>query len=143
MATETTVGGRGERFGRGTLRIVAAGIVALLVLGATLHAASARTVSISISQHEFVQSCKTGGGTSKSVGIRIVQCTLPSGTVVTCDFNTNTCTVPFTQPPDTHPPIGGGVLTQGEAAPSDPGTHTVTVDKVNAGAVFVTDDDQP
>lgn len=105
-ATATAVG----RFGQAALRVVTAAMVALFVLGMALETTEAAKSPASY-QQAFVKACRDRGGTTKRVGSRVVQCTLPGGKTVTCDFNTNppTCTKARTGPKGgAHGPIGGG-----------------------------------
>ncbi len=120
---------RGDRFGRAAMRLAVAGLMAVLLLGLMATMAEARTVTTTLGQNEFVNACRNGGGTSKRVGSRVVQCTTADGTVVTCDFNTSpaSCTIPFTPAPQdpVFQPATGGVLDVYEPVDSGPTVRDV------------------
>ena len=63
MNTDTTAGGRFGRFGPGTVRLVAAAVLVLLVLGATLDAAGASQSGRGLPQRTFIKNCRDSGGT--------------------------------------------------------------------------------
>lgn len=119
---ETMIAGHGERFGRVAVRLVGACIVAVLVLGMTLEAAGAQPSPPSY-QNAFNQACRAHGGTTKRVRSRVVRCTLPDGSAVTCNFNYDppVCAWALTASEGgVFDPAGGLVLDPGEAAPSGP-----------------------
>lgn len=68
------------------------------------------------SQNGFVAACRSNGGTTKRLGTRIVQCTLPNGYVIVCNFNPHLCvdfpplSAPDIDPAGTHGELGGGVI---------------------------------
>ncbi len=75
-------------------RIILGALVAMFAVLAALggdHSANAEPKrNIIISQNEFVAACKEHGGTSKSVGTRVVEC--KNGKITsTCNFKTNVC----------------------------------------------------
>ena len=80
--------GQAARIGWGATRLVAAGLVVLLILGAMLEAAGAAPSPGSY-QNAFTAACRNHGGTPKRVRTRVVKCTLADGTVIECDFNDN------------------------------------------------------
>jgi hypothetical protein len=87
MATRLRVAVRVARIGRAAVWVAVAGLLAVLVAGATVNTADAAS-----SQQIFVTNCKKLGGTSKRVDAHVVRCTFPKnedggGGSVTCDFN--------------------------------------------------------
>ena len=77
------------RIGQAAVWVALAGLLAVLVVGATVDTADAAQSS----QNIFVGGCKSLGGTSKRIRAHVVRCTFPKkedgsgGGVVTCDFN--------------------------------------------------------
>ena len=92
--------GQAARIGWGATRLVAAGLVVLLILGAMLEAVGAERSPGSY-QNAFTAACRDHGGTPKRVRTRVVKCTLADGTVIECDFNDNppACTQKLTELP--------------------------------------------
>ncbi len=123
-------------FGRSIVRLTIAALMAVLVLGAASEIASAKAVTTTLGQNEFVRACRAGGGTTKRLGTHVVQCTTGSGEVVTCDFNTTpaTCIIPFTpQQSDPMAPVTGGIFEQVDAEPSGPVVRPGQVGGVSGG----------
>ena len=108
-------------FGRSFVRLTIAALMAVLVLGAISSAASAKPATTSMGQNEFVGKCG-GGGTTKRLGPRVVQCTTGSGEVVICDFNTSGVLHHSIHSAASDPmaPVTGGVFEQVDAEPSGP-----------------------
>ena len=130
-AMATAVG----RFGRAALRVAAAAMVALLVLGMALEADAAKK-SPPRAQNNFVEACRDAGGTTKRVGPRVVRCTFADGTTKTCDFNTPR---PSCSNAQTHPTSGGtGSLGGGVVGPDpnpDGGSDSGNSGTVDGGTV--------
>ena len=92
MAAVTTVVGRGERFGRAALRLAAAGIVALLVLGAAMGAAGAAQPSRD-DYFDTMRACDELGGKWGPAKDKdgdpisgVYRCTFDNGTIIECDL---------------------------------------------------------
>ncbi len=134
--------------------LVAACLVTLLVLGATIDVVSAEKSPGSY-QNAFTRTCRERGGTPKRVRSRVVKCTLTDGTVITCDFNFNppSCTKELMPPsgaganagggaavdpsgpaeqPDSSKPVGGGAAVDPSGSAEQPG--------VSAGPILKADD---
>jgi hypothetical protein len=97
-------------------------MVALLVLAMALEAAGAQPSPPSY-QNGFNQACRSRGGTTKRVGSRVVRCTLPDGSAVTCNFNYDppVCAWALTASGEVaFDPTGGVVLAPDEAGASGP-----------------------
>jgi hypothetical protein len=83
---------RVARIRQAAVSVALAGLLAMLVAGATMEAADAKGASHS-SQNSFVKNCKQLGGTPKRIESRVVECSFPKkddgsgGGSVTCDFN--------------------------------------------------------
>jgi hypothetical protein len=109
---DTMMAGRSGRLGRVAMRLAASWLVALLMVGLTLAAAGAQPSPPSY-QNDFVQACRERYGTTKRVRSRVVRCTLPDGSTVTCDFNYNPpdCVVIIVETPAA---AEGGALEQAE-----------------------------
>lgn len=123
-------------FGRSLVRLAIAALLAVLVIGAISNAASAKPATTTMGQNEFVSKCRAGGGTTKRLASRVVQCTTGSGEVVICDFNTSpaSCIVPFTPPQSgATVPVTGGVSEQVDAEPSGPMVRPGQVGGVSGG----------
>src|SRR5215212_1678088 len=71
----------------GLWRMVLGALLALLIVGGTIHTAHAELVG----QHDFVRICKQFGGTPVGVDTHVVRCTWP-GLITTCNFDTRKCT---------------------------------------------------
>ena len=135
----TAILGRDDQaggMGRTLTRLAVAGLMAVLLLGLMSNIVDARAVTTTLGQNDFVNACRNGGGTSKRVGSRVVQCTTADGTVVTCDFNTSpaSCTIPF-KPAPVNPlsqPATGGVLDVYEPVDSGPKVRGVAVARTDA-----------
>jgi hypothetical protein len=155
MAATSVLTGRNERFGRAALRIAAAAMLVLLVLGATMQAAGAETTTTPIteSKDEFIKKCKAAGGTiMEGAGPTAgeVTCTRQDkGTSTTCNFNYWYCTTgpipgfypdPNLQTSTTHGTVGGGVATGGGTS-SGQGSTTVRPQTAKPGTIVVLDDD--
>ena len=88
MAISPRVAVRVARIGQAAVWVAVAGLLAVLVVGATVDTADAAS-----SQQIFVTNCKKLGGTSKRIRAHVAQCTFPKnedgsgGGSVTCDFN--------------------------------------------------------
>lgn len=141
MAANTATlehGDHGGFFGRSFVRLTIAALMAVLVLGVISDAASARPATTSMGQNEFVGKCRAGGGTTKRLAPRVVQCTTGSGEVVICDFNTSPASCIISLAPQqggAWVPVTGGVLEQVDAEPSGPAVHPGHVAPVRGGVV--------
>jgi hypothetical protein len=88
MATRPRVAARVARIGQAAVWVAVAGLLAVLIAGATVNTADAAS-----SQQIFVSNCKKLGGTSKRMEAHVVKCTFPKnedgsgGGSMTCDFN--------------------------------------------------------
>jgi hypothetical protein len=88
MATRPRVAARVARIGQAAVWVAVAGLLAVLIAGATVNTADAAS-----SQQIFVTNCKKLGGTSKRMEAHVVKCTFPKnedgsgGGSMTCDFN--------------------------------------------------------
>jgi hypothetical protein len=144
MTTATVFVDRDNRFGLAALRLAAAALFAVLVLGATIGLAGAATGKISVSQSEYVAICRSTGGTVfESPGF--VVCKYPDGNLSVCNFDTMTCEDFYsftpTRPSATHDGVGGGVvLDAGEASGEPPPTRTTRA-TTTSRVVLVPDDD--
>ncbi len=145
---EIRVVGRGERFGRMAMRWIAIGLLALLALGATIDAASAKPSPGSY-QNAFTNACRDHGGTPKRVGSRIVKCTLGDGTTITCDFNFNppSCTTVQAAIGATFGNIAvsanGEIFVEVEPETTVPATRVTAARGGGATILVAMDDDQP
>jgi hypothetical protein len=128
MATGPRVAVQVARIGQAAVWVAVAGLLAVLIAGATVNTADAAS-----SQQIFVSNCKKLGGTSKRMEAHVVKCTFPTtedgsgGGSVTCDFNQQPYTCKYKLGPragGTDVPFGpiDDMVSAGEAAsnPRDP-----------------------
>jgi hypothetical protein len=137
MATRPRLAVRVARIGQAAVWVAVAGLLAVLVVGATVNTADAKGASHS-SQNGFVRSCKNLGGTPKRIESRVVECSFPKnedgsgGGSVTCDFNQQYYTCKYKLGPragGTDVPFGPieDMISAGEAAsnPREPAVSPV------------------
>jgi hypothetical protein len=122
--------------------MIAAGVIALFVLGAALHAADAKPYNAGqISKSGFVAGCKGVDGTVSTKG-SVVKCSFPNGTSESCNFKNPKSGVICNYIPltagdaDTHGPLGGGEADGGQGATITTGTHAGPI----GGQIAVDDD---
>ena len=68
--------------------------VMLIALSFVVEAGAAKPRPYSIgnaSQNGFVAACRENGGTTRRLSTRVVECTLPNGYVIVCNFNSGLC----------------------------------------------------
>lgn len=79
----------GGSLARQLLRALAIALIAMSLLA---EAGAAKPYSIgNASQQGFVNACRENGGTTKRLSTRVVECTLPNGYVIVCNFNSGLC----------------------------------------------------
>lgn len=67
-------------------------VFALIALSLLAESGAAKPYSIgNASQQGFVNACRENGGTTKRLSTRVVECTLPNGYVIVCNFNSGLC----------------------------------------------------
>jgi hypothetical protein len=72
-------------------RFVLALLVAVALFAVAVESGAAKPYSTGASQNGFVAACRGAGGTPKRLATRVVQCTLPNGYVMVCNFNSGLC----------------------------------------------------
>lgn len=78
--------------GRLVRQFVRALVVALIALALVIESGAAKPYSIgNASQNGFVNACRDSGGKTERLSTRVVQCTLPNGYVIVCNFNSGLC----------------------------------------------------
>lgn len=66
--------------------------IAFIALALVIESGSAKPYSIgNASQNGFVAACRENGGTTRRLTTRVVECTLPNGYVIVCNFNSGLC----------------------------------------------------
>lgn len=88
MAHESTAAGPSRRVAALVVLIL---LVAVALFAVTVGSSAAKPYSTGGSQNGFVAACRGAGGTPKRLDTRIVQCTLPNGYVIVCNFNSGLC----------------------------------------------------
>ena len=80
------------RYGQAALRCAAAAMVVVVVLGATLGTADAKTVynRLQITRAQYVKYCTGGGGTVEHNGSS-TKCDFGGGTYTNCNFQSKKC----------------------------------------------------
>jgi hypothetical protein len=144
------VGGRCGRFGPRTARLVAAAMLVLLVLGATMDAAGASQTGRSLPQRTFVKNCQNSGGTvsvgaEDNKGAAVCTWRNADGTVteVACEFTgaylwhcTGQTRLTSGQGSTKHGELGGSVVADGTL------TTVRRAQAVTVGVVLVLDDEE-
>lgn len=103
MGTETAISRGSRRTRQIATRLIAAALIALIISSILAGSGAAKPYSIGGgSQNGFVAACRGVGGTTKRLDTRVVQCTLPNGYVIVCNFNTHMCV--------DYPPLKSGSL---------------------------------
>ncbi len=73
-------------------QLVRALAVALIAMCILVETGAAKPYSIgNASQNGFVAACQYNGGTTRRLSTRVVECTLPNGYVIVCNFNSGLC----------------------------------------------------
>ena len=152
MATETTVAGRVGRFGWAALRCAAAGIVVLLVLGATLGTAGAEdtliiVTNVKLSKADFIKGCleETNGVNilTEFPDGNMVLCEHEDGSYTSCNFEAKVCWsgfYPGQSTAGTHGTAGGGAATDGGGSSGGQRPTAATRGTTGSGTVLVDDE---
>lgn len=72
-------------------RLVIASLVFVTLFPVITAPAEARPYTTGGSQMGFVNACRYNGGVTKRLDTYVVQCTLPNGYVIVCNFGTGIC----------------------------------------------------